>query len=204
MQETCSLSMRQCWLKSLWCLCFSSQWLHFVGKSANSAVAFSWLVSRQLPRLHTTEKMSSTRSLIQLLLSLCTLLFKESTGTKIIIIKKKTCLYGNCCGGGECISAVFFLFLKYAQAWWVGKVDRQKSANYFKTFRVKVTERRRKKYLQWRGRRPRCGSAVSVSPGRGKWGPPKRPPELPRHRPPTAPGWQSASLQERHTHTHAG
>lgn len=58
-------------------------------------------------------------------------------------------------------------------------------------------------YLQWRGTQPRCGSVVSASPGRGKWGPPKRPQESRLHRHRAAPGWRSASLQdETHTCTH--
>ncbi len=160
MQERWNPSTRQCCVRSLWCLCFSSQWLHFVGKSENSAAAFSWPGSRQLPRLHTTEKMSSTRSLIQLLLSLCNLLFKESAGTENPVYMEIVVVVVN-----VYVSSFCFQICVSMMSWNIWLTG---SANYFKTFGRKVKDRRRKTYLQWRGTRPLCGSAVSASPGRGK------------------------------------
>lgn len=62
---------------------FFTQWLHCVGKSANSAATFSWHKSLQLPRLPTTEKNElNKQAIIRLLLFFCTLLFDVSTGTK--------------------------------------------------------------------------------------------------------------------------
>lgn len=155
----------------------SHQWLHFAGKSKNPVAAFSWPMSRQFHRLHATEKMSSTKSLVQPLLSFCALLFNVHTGTK------------------QTLSEWKWLWL-----WWMHMctlaVKRRKVQIIFNLVE-KVTER--KTYLQWKGTQPRCGSAASVSPGRGKSGPPRRPPELPQRRRRAAPGWQSASLQGRDT-----
>lgn len=57
--KACRRSAVQVWSSAGWGVCggfFSPQWLHFVGKSANSAAAFSWPMSRQLPDSTPQEK----------------------------------------------------------------------------------------------------------------------------------------------------
>lgn len=170
----------------------SCQWLHFVGKSANPAAAFSWPMSWQTPRLHTTEKMSSTRSLVQLLLSFYALLFICAHWNKTNPVCMEMVVV-NAYAHSFC-----FQMCTSVMRWNTG-LTAEKCKQFH--FGWKAAHKRRKTYLQWKGRQPRCGSAFSVSPGRGKSGPPRRPPELPQHRRPAAPGWQSDSLQ---SETHAG
>lgn len=118
--------MRPCWVRSLWWLFFFPQWLHFVGKSANSAAAFSWLMIRQLPRLHTTERMSSTKQ------ASFSCFFPSAP---FYLKTKKPCLYGNYCGRGERICAVFlFPNVHDVLEHWINIHVREKKCKWFKKF----------------------------------------------------------------------
>lgn len=172
--------MRQCWVRGLWLFFPISDftllvslkilWLLFLGPWADSSTDSMQQKKWAQPKALFSPFFPSVPFYLMYTLE-----------------QNKPCLSGNDCGCGECICALLPS----------PSVHERRKVQIIFNLVEKVTER--KTYLQWKGTQPRCGSAASVSPGRGKSGPPRRPPELPQRRRRAAPGWQSASLQGRDT-----